>query len=556
MDRRYFLKATGLGAASLALGGCVESSQKLSDKDDGRPNILFMFSDDHAAPAISAYKSFLSGVVETPNLDRLANEGMRFDNAFCTNSICTPSRAVVLTGKYSHKNGALTLDVPFDGSQQTFPKLLHKAGYYTAMVGKWHLGTEPTGFDYYNVLPGQGQYFNPGMKESTRPWKRGFRGGKRHEGYVTDIITDVALDTLKNHPKDKPFCLMYQHKAPHDMFEYDKKHAQLYEDIIIPEPFNLFDDYENRGEAIKRCTQKITMEHIAGSKQAEQMLVDGQQAGQNLIMGEEVTLKQMCDFLHGTKSAEFDGIEEENGNLSPEDQKKIAYQCYIKAYLRCVASIDDNVGRVLDYLDEEGLTENTIVIYTSDQGFFLGEHGLFDKRFMYEESLRIPLLIRYPKEIKSGSVNKDIALNVDFAETFLDYAGVPIPKDMQGRSLRPLLEGKTPGHWRQSMYYRYWMHRPHFNVSAHYGVRTHRYKLIFYYGLGLGAPGALDGSLPPEWELFDLAKDPGEMNNVYDDPAYADMVKDLKKELRRLKEQLEDTDEQYPELLRLQKEYW
>jgi arylsulfatase A-like enzyme len=535
VKRRDFLKAAGLTAASLVLPGCVESSQKLSDKDDDRPNILFIYSDDHAAPAISAYKSFLSGVVRTPNLDRLAKEGMRFDNAFCTNSICTPARANVLTGKYSHKNGALTLDVSFDGSQQTFPKLLQKAGYYTAMIGKWHLGTKPTGFDYYNILPGQGEYFNPSMKEKGQ-------GAKRHQGYVTDIITDIALDTLKNRPKDKPFCMMYQHKAPHDMWQYDEKHAHLYKDFDIPEPDNLHDDYKNRGEAIKRSTQKIGM--------GEGLYVFLRESQQDQF-------SSLAERLRGKSENEvMKYIEEMLEDLSPEERTKLGYQAYIKSYLRCVASIDDNVGRVLDYLDAEGLAENTIVIYTSDQGFFLGEHGLFDKRFMYEESLRIPLLIRYPRQIKAGSVNKDIIKNCDFAETFIDYAGAPIPDDMQGRSLRPLLEGKTPGDWPQSMYYRYWMHRPHYNVSAHYGVRTHRYKLIFYYGLGLGAPGALDGPLPPEWELFDLAKDPHEMNNVYDDPAYADVVKDLKRELRRLKEQLEDTDDAYPELVKLNEKYW
>lgn len=502
--RREFLTQLGTGVAVLTLRGPAKAAAAAK-----RPNIIYIMSDDHAAPAISAYTDRL---IRTPNLDRLAKEGMRFDNCFCTNSICTPSRAVVLTGKYSHKNGALTLDVSFDGSQQTFPKLLQKAGYYTAMVGKWHLGTEPTGFDYYNVLPGQGAYFNPRLKESTQPWKRGSRGAKRHEGYVTDIITDIALNALKNRPKDKPFYLMYHHKAPHDTWQYDEKHAYIYADQDVPEPDNLLDRYENRGEAIKRCTQQL---------------------------GYDCTV-----------------YKKETGHLSGDARKKAQYQIYMKSYLRCVASIDDNVGRVLDYLDKEGLTDNTIVIYTSDQGFFLGEHGLFDKRFMYEESLRMPFLVRYPREIKAGSVNKDIITNCDFAETFLDYADVPIPDDMQGRSLRPLLQGKTPCDWPQSMYYRYWMHRPHYNVSAHYGVRTHRYKLIFYYGLGLGAPGALDEPLPPEWELFNLEKDPGEMNNVYGDPAYADTVKELKAELRRLKEQLEDTDDAYPELAKLNEKYW
>jgi arylsulfatase A-like enzyme len=261
-------------------------------------------------------------------------------------------------------------------------------------------------------------------------------------------------------------------------------------------------------------------------------------------------------FLHETQRDQFNDLGEKLEDLPPEERKRKVYQYYIKAYLRCVASIDDNIGRVLDYLDKSGLTDNTIVIYTSDQGFYLGEHGLFDKRFMYEESLRIPFLVRYPKEIKPGSVNKDISLNIDFAETFLDYAGQPIPKDMQGRSLRPLLNGKIPEDWRTSMYYRYWMHLPHFRVPGHYGVRTKRYKLIFFYGLPLDAEGAVRRATEPEWELFDLEKDPKEMNNVYNDPAYAKVVKDLKDELLRLKKELGDRDERYPKLMEVRKKYW
>jgi len=286
-------------------------------------------SDDHAAPAVSCYGGKLN---KTPNIDRIANEGMRFDNCFCTNSICTPSRATILTGKYSHKNGCLTLSDNFDKTQQTFPKLLQKAGYYTAMIGKWHLKTEPTGFDYYNVLPGQGLYFNPRMKEKGRGWRDGRKGGEVYEGYVTDVITNVALDVLKNRPSDRPFCLLYHHKAPHDEWEYDSKYADLYKDVVIPEPKTLYDDYSNRGEAIKRTTQKIGMRH--------------------------------------TK------FEEETKHLKGWVRKAQQYQIYMKKYLRCVASIDDNIGRVLNYLDESGLAEDTIVIYTSDQGFYLGEHGL------------------------------------------------------------------------------------------------------------------------------------------------------------------------------------
>jgi len=499
-SRREFLKTVGLGAAALLMPGCSSHS-----KAKKRPNIIFIMSDDHAAPAISCYGSRMN---KTPNIDRIAIEGMRLDNCFCVNSICTPSRATILTGKHSHKNGVYTLSNRFDGSQQTFPKLLQQAGYYTGVVGKWHLKTEPTGFDYYNVLPGQGLYFDPVFREKGLPWKDKPR---QHKGYVTDVITGIALDFLQNRPKDKPFCLLYHHKAPHDMWEYDPKHGDLFGDVEIPEPENLFDDYSNRGEAIKRCTQKLT-------------------------------LKQAIE-LHATQGHQFDGVREKIGDLPPHERKRKTYQYFIKAYLRCIASIDENIARVLNYLDENELTEDTIVAYTSDQGVFLGEHGLFDKRFMYEESLRMPFVVRYPREIKPGSVSDDIVTNVDFAETFLDYAGVPIPGDMQGRSMRSLLRGSTPKDWPRSMYYRYWMHGAHFNVAAHFGVRTKRYKLIYYYGLGLGVRGAKKTPTPPEWELFDLNKDPKEMNNVYDDPAYGNIVKELKAELIRLRKELGDDND-------------
>ncbi len=526
----------GLLFLSIACYGCQNKEATETTKD--QPNILFIFSDDHAAHAISAYSDRL---IQTPNLDRLAEEGMRFDNCFVTNSICTPSRATVLTGKYSHKNSSLTLDVNFDGSQTTFPKLLQQAGYYTAMIGKWHLGTQPTGFDYYNVLPGQGDYFNPEFRESTRNWEA---EPKIYEGYVTDIITDFTLNTLENRPKDKPFMIMYQHKAPHDTWEYDEKHASLYADEDVPEPANLHDDFSNRAEASRRATQRLD--------KGESLFVFFREERPEQFAALQ---PQLEDKSEAEQTEILYAVLEKEG-MTDEERMSASYQAYIKSYLRCVASIDDNLSRVLDYLDENGLAENTIVIYSSDQGFFLGEHGFFDKRFMYEESLRMPFLVRYPKEIKAGSVNEDIITNVDFAETFLDYAGLSIPEEMQGRSLRPLFQGNTPEDWPESMYYRFWLHRLHYNGAAHYGVRTQRYKLIFYYGLGLGAPGSLNDPTPPEWELFDLEKDPMEMNNVYNDPTYADIVTELKAELERLKELYEDTDEAYPDLLEVQGQYW
>ncbi|CAG7608923.1 N-acetylglucosamine-6-O-sulfatase [Paenibacillus solanacearum] len=453
-----------------------------------RPNILFIMSDDHASHAMSCYGSRIN---ETPNIDRIANEGMRFDNCFCTNSICSPSRAAILTGMYNHLNGVKSINDDFDGRQMTYPKLLQAEGYQTAIVGKWHLGhggdADPTGFDYWTVVPGQGHYHDPVFIEM------GER--KRYPGYVTDLTADFCIDWLDRRDKDRPFMLMCHHKAPHRPWEPAAKYANLYEDIEIPEPETFYDDYSNRAQAAHEAKMRIDRD-----------------------MKDQVDLK---------------GLPPEG--LTPLEQKKWRYQRYIKDYLRCVASIDENVGRLLDYLDKEGLTDNTIVVYTSDQGFFLGDHGWYDKRFMYEESLRMPFVVRYPRVIKPGSVTEAMTLNIDFPSTFLDYAGVAIPKEMQGHSLRPVFEGMKPDDWRTSMYYRYWMHLDeHHNVYSHYGIRTDRYKLIYYYAEALGTSGSMEEKRPPEWELFDLDKDPHELNNVYSDSAYAEIVPALKAEMHAL----------------------
>ncbi|MBA7630845.1 N-acetylglucosamine-6-O-sulfatase [subsurface metagenome] len=507
--RREFLRTVGSAATSVGilsiLPSCTAIAQTTKAKIN-QPNIIFIMADDHASHALSCYGSKIN---KTPNLDRLAKDGMRFDNCFCTNSICAPSRAVILTGKYSHINGVIDNRVKFDGGQQTFPKLLQKAGYETAVIGKWHLKTNPTGFDYWNILVGswgQGEYFDPLFSENGRK--------KTVKGYVTDVITDLCLDWLKKRKGDKPFCLMYHHKAPHRNWQPDAKHAKMYEDVDIPEPETFNDDYNTRSDAARQ--QEMTIEHHL-TPGALKVKPPKNLAGKKL---KEWNTKG----VHGeywSPSAELTG----------EALKKWKYQRYIKDYLRCVASIDDNVGRLLDYLNAAGLAENTIVIYTSDQGFYLGEHGWFDKRFMYEESLRMPLLVRYPKEIKAGSVNDDIVLNLDFAPTLLDFAGVSKPADMQGRSFRALLRGQAPGDWRMSMHYHYYEYPGWHAVKRHYGLRTKRYKLIhFYYDIDA-------------WELYDLQKDPNELNNVYDNPAYADIVKQLKAELKRLRKQFGDSDE-------------
>ncbi len=468
------------------------------------PNILFIMADDHAAHAIGAYGSRVN---RTPHIDRIASEGMRFDNCFCTNAICTPSRAVILTGTHSHVNGVTTLRTPLDNRLTMFPGLLQANGYQTAIFGKWHLGEGPdhcpAGFDDWAVLPGHGAYFNSDFIF------KGPDGGDQRPvpGYITDVITDLSLDWLRRRDRDRPFCLLTHHKAPHRQWLSDETHAPMYCNETMPEPDNLQDDYRNRAFAAEAAAMRVGMHMTQSDIQAE------------------INLR-----------------------LPESEVRAWTYQRYIKAYLRVVASIDDNVGRMLDYLDAEGLTENTVVIYTSDQGFFLGDHGWFDKRFMYEESLRMPFLLRYPREVAPGSVNRDMVSNVDFAPLFTDLSGAQTPAAFQGRSLRPLLHGQTPADWRQSLYYRYWMNRGDHNVAAHYGIRTLQHKLIYYYYDGLGLPGTHGGDYgaytleghAPEWELFDLERDPREMMNVADDPAYAEIRRELTDELYRLQAELGD----------------
>ena len=508
---------------------CSCNPKPKDGNEEGRPNIIFMMADDHAAPAISCYGSHLAEIAPTPNLDRIAGDGMRFNNCFCTNSICTPSRAVILTGLHSHQNGVLDLSDKLDSTLHvSFPTLLQRHGYHTGVIGKWHLHVKPFGFDYWKVMVNQGQYHDPYYWEKGVGWKPNNDGAKQYAGYVTDITTGFAMEFLKNRPKEKPFCLLLHFKAPHDPFDHHEKYKPLFDDVDIPEPETLFDDYTTRGEGIKICTQKI---------------------------GD-------CHTIY----------EEETGHLKGQERKKMQYQVYMKKYLRCIASIDENVGLLLDYLDKEGLADNTLIVYTSDQGFYLGEHGMYDKRFMYEESARMPLLVRYPSGIESGQVNKGLVSNLDFAQTFLDYAGVDDPEEMQGRSLRPLLENQQTD-WRDGLYYRYWMHGAHFNIPGHLGIRTREYKLIFFYGHDLGTHHDMNYQqggtwtkegrnlrdweiTEPYWEFYDLKKDPNEMNNLYDSPDYQKTIADLKIQLREMKKEYGDRDAEFPEMESIVKEYW
>ncbi|MEO2021988.1 MAG: sulfatase/phosphatase domain-containing protein [Pirellulaceae bacterium] len=494
ISRRALLLGLGF---FLSLASSLSTAARAADS---RPNILFIMSDDHGYQAMSCYGSKVN---KTPNLDRIAREGMRFDRCFVTNSICGPSRAVILTGKYSHLNGFEQNGRTFNGQQQTVAKLLQKAGYQTAVVGKWHLRSDPTGFDHYHVLQGQGPYYNPAMKTPT--------GVVQHTGYTTEIITDEALKWLKNgRDKEKPFYLMYQHKAPHRNWQPGPKYLDRYNDVTLPEPATLFDDYNGRTSAAS--TQTMTIKKHLNSN-------DLKLTPQRGLNDEQ---RAAWDKAYGPKNKEF-----EAANLEGSDLIRWKYQRYVKDYLRCIDAVDDNVGRVLDYLDESGLAENTIVFYTSDQGWYLGEHGWFDKRWMYEESFRTPLLVRWPGKVKAGSITQDMVMNLDFAETFLDIAGVEIPADMQGKSITSVLAGKTPADWRKSVYYHYYEFPGAHSVQRHYGVRTDRYKLIHFYE-------------KKEWELFDLEKDPNELTSFHGRPEYADVQKELETELQRLREQYKD----------------
>jgi arylsulfatase A-like enzyme len=506
--RRDFLKKVAAGSvitgtAPLLMASCSSKS--------ARPNLLFIFSDDHAYQAISAYGGRLASVAPTPNIDRIAHEGVLFQKCYVTNSICAPSRATVLTGKHSHLNGVLDNRMSFDSQQQTFPKLLRQTGYETAIVGKWHLKSKPTGFDYWQVLPGQGHYYNPDFKTPS--------GTHQETGYVTDLITDKALSWLENrNEKSKPFMLMLQHKAPHREWEPGPKHLDLFKDIKFPEPPNLFDDYQGRGTAAKK--QDMSIEKTM--RLAADLKVWGEEKGGAW----KRTYGRMNEEQRKAWDAAYDPVIQEfkQSNLSGKELVRWKYQRYLQDYLRCIRSVDENVGRVLDYLEASGLAENTLVVYNSDQGFYLGEHGWFDKRFMYEESYKTPLVMRWPKVIDPGRIDSHLVSNLDFAQTFLDLAGKEPPADMQGRSLKPLLLGTSIDNWRKSLYYHYYEYPAVHSVRRHEGVATVRYKLIHFYDLG-------------EWELYDLKTDPREMQNQYDNPDYVDIVAELKNELHKLRNQ-------------------
>ena len=431
------------------------------------PNIVFIMSDDHATKAISAYGS---PYISTPNIDSLAQEGIRFTQAFCTNSICGPARAAILTGKYSHKNGYIVNETTrFDNTQTTFPKLFQAAGYQTALIGKWHLGSDPTGFDFWDILIGQGRYVDPEFNCMGTQYQE--------QGYVTDIVSKKTTEWIRRRDPDRPFLLLTQHKAPHSNFTPSPKYSEFFRDSHFPAPNSLFEDGEGKSKATRDNNMRLDP-HL-------QLQFVGDPGYQP---PEELTGRERTEWI---------------------------YQWYMRRYMGCVKSVDDAVGDILQVLEEQGIADNTVVIYTSDQGFFLGEHGWYDKRLMYEESLQIPVLMRYPSIIKGGIVEDRMIANIDFAETLLDLAHIPIPEDMQGVSLLPLLRGERTPEWREATYYHYYEYPGWHYVKRHYGIRTQRYKLIHYY------------HDTDEWELYDLVEDPEEMHNRYDDPAYSEVISAL-----------------------------
>lgn len=470
-----------------------------------RPNILYIMTDDHAAHAISAYGSRIN---RTPNLDRIANEGARLDAVFATNSICTPSRAVILTGKYSHLNG-VTVFNRFNGDQPTVAKVLQAGGYYTSIVGKWHLGSDPQGFDRWEILPGQGTYFNPVMYSATSDTTYTGR-------YATDVITDRALDVLRNRPRGKPFFLMVHHKAPHRPWEPDSAHQHDFAGRRFPEPETLWDRYDTRADALRENRQRIDRDLT--NRDLKLPPASGL-TGPALMQWQAMAPDSVVTTIDGRQVV-----------LRGEALVRWKYQRYMQDYLATVQSVDDNVGRLLAYLDSTGLARNTLVIYSSDQGFFLGDHGLFDKRFMYEESIRMPFLARWPGHIKPHTTSKAMGLNLDFAETFIDAAGLRAPAEMQGQSLMPVLTGRTPATWRTSMYYRYYHDPGDHNTRRHYGVRTTTHKLIYFWQ-------------KDQWELFDLTNDPNELHNLYGQPGLGPLTAQLKAELMRLKALYKDDDQ-------------
>ena len=500
----------------LLILGVFASCTEAPVEEYQKPNILFILSDDHTSQAWGVYGGLLEEYVQNANIKRLANEGAVLNNAFCTNSICTPSRGSILTGQYSHINQVYTLNEPIPNGHPNIAKTLKQNGYETAVIGKWHLVEQPEGFDYFNVLPGQGEYWNPILKTKEN-WKDGrdATAGRQYQGFSTDIIADLTIEHLKKRDSAKPFMMFCNFKATHEPFDFPKRFASLYKNDTIPEPESLFDfGKETTGRTFKG------------------------QVLENLSKRWQQATDTDTFWTH------YPGLPYPLKGLDSIQKREKIYQKLVKDFMRSGAAIDDNIGKLLDYLESEGIADNTIVIYTADQGYFLGEHGFFDKRLIYEESLRMPFVIRYPKEIKGGQRIDDLILNIDFSALLADYAGIEKPKYIQGESFRNQLNGGTVNNWRTQMYYRYWLHSP--DRPAHFGIRNERYKLAFFYGQGLGKKGTSKQFTEPAWEFYDLEEDPKEIRNAIHDKRYTEIITKMKLELIQERKKYEDLDTDYP----------
>jgi len=517
----------------LALSFIAALSASLSLRAADRPNILFIMSDDHTAQAVGAYATLLKDLNPTPTLDKLANEGIVFDNAFCTNAICTPSRACIITGQYNHINGVFDLGGNIPPAGQTLPILMREAGYQTAMVGKWHLKQEPN-FDYYKVLPGQGKYFDTEFRiQGSQPWPK---NTVTHKGeHSSDAITDSTLEWLKNeHDPNKPFFLCHQYKAPHDYFENAPRYQSYLADVTIPEPDTLYDVPDTFGSIATRGHNDELMPHIGTS------------------IGKRNPRRSYATHLFQWFPEEFPA-NYDPAKLSERETTRIAYQGYLKKYLRCVKGVDDNLKRLFDYMKAEGIYDNTLIIYTGDQGFWLGEKDYQDKRWAYDESMRMPFIVRYPKAIPAGTRSDAIVENVDYPALMLDYAGVDIPESMQGRSFREICEtGQEPAGWKQAAYYRYWMHMAHHDNPGEMAMRTKDYKLVYFYGVNYKG----EYQTPAGWELYDLKRDPQELNNVYDNPEYKNVRNQLKAQFAQLRKDIGDDGSHYPAVEEVVQEFW
>lgn len=505
MMKTNFLQRTAIGIVSLSMGSHLWAASETEKEtpQPQRPNILFILSDDHTSQAWGIYGGVLADYTHNPNISRLANEGTVLDNCFCTNSISAPSRATMLTGLYSHRNGLYTLADTLDTSIPTLATVLRQNGYSTALMGKWHLKSQPQGFDTYSIFYDQGEYRDPTFINSSDPWPGDRPMGERVRGFSTDIVTDKAIDWIKQQSADKPFLMCCHFKATHEPYDFPIRMEHLYDGVTFPEPENLLDfGPETNG----RSFQGQPLEELARRWQVASQDPD----------------KWWCRY----PELPFD-----TKGLHRVPARRKAYQKLIRDYLRCGATIDDNIGRLLDTLDELGIADNTIVVYVSDQGYFLGEHGFFDKRMFYEEAARMPFVIRYPGKVKKGERLQDLILNIDFAPTLASFAGVKM-EGVQGRSFADNLTGKTPADWRKSIYYRYWTN--HAIRPAHIGVRTDRYKLVYYYGQRLGMTDSDDFDFTPAWDFYDLEKDPKENHNAYNDKEYAPIIKKMKEEMLRL----------------------